>query len=210
MDKNMFFNFGSKLLSSTIQAHAVGIKRGENEANEHWKLIKGNYTGIESPITFKQAYGKKLTDILDTGWPSLLLISSRMKGILESHNLTGWKTFPLKLYDKNEVEVSGYYGFSVTGKCASINYGKSEIIEKRLVPTGPICKFYKGISIDVDKWDKSDFFAPEGSFSLFVTQKAAEILKKNKITNLRLEAVTEIEIDVDDVKQTTKQILGKN
>ena len=60
----------------------------------------------------------------------------------------------------------------------------AEIVEKRMVLQGPICKFYKGMSID--NWDGSDFFTPEGTYETFVTKKAADVLKKNKITNLKL------------------------
>lgn len=199
MEKDTFFNFGSKLVASTVQAHAVGLKTDEDGVNDRWKLIKGDYTKINFPITFKQEYGEDLTDILDTGWPSFLLISDRMKTILEKGFLTGWKTFPIKLYDKSGKEISGYYGLSITGKCAPINYANSQTIEKRLVPAGPICKFYKGIFIE--KWDKDDFFAPEGSYTLFATKKAADILKRHKISNMRLEDVCDMEIDIDDVKK---------
>ena len=52
---------------------------------------------------------------------------------MEENNPTGWKIYPIKLYDKKDNEVLGYHGLSVTGKCASIDYSKSEIIEKRYV-----------------------------------------------------------------------------
>ena len=122
-----------------------------------------------------------------------------MKKILEENNLTGWKTFPIKLYDKNGNEISGYHGFSIIGHCNPINYEKSAIIEKRKVPTGPICKFYKGMFID--KWDETDFFTPEGTYEIFITKKAADILKKNKITNVQLENLTDSEIDAHHVKK---------
>lgn len=199
MEMKDFFEFGDQLISSTIQAHAIGLKVGKNGLNDHWNLVKGNYEGIDFPVTFKQEYGKNLRDILGTGWPKLYLISDKLKAVLESNELTGWKTFPIKLYDKKGNEINGYHGFSMTGHCSRINYGKSEIIEKRLVPNGPVCKFYKGIVID--NWDGSDFFTPDETYHTFITKRAAEILKKNKITNMRkLENLTKSEIDVDDVK----------
>lgn len=196
-----FFSFGSKLVSSTVQAHAVGLKTGENGIDEHWNLVKGNYKGISFPITFKQAYGKKLTDILDTGWPCLYLISDRMKSILEENCLTGWRTFPIKLYDKKGNEISGYQGFSLTGQCGPTIYKKSTIFEKRLVPTGPICRFYKGIFID--SWDGSDFFTPKETYHTLITKKTEKVLKENKITNMRTENLAECETDVYNVKKRT-------
>ena len=60
-----FFDFSSQFLSSTIQAHSVGLKKDANGINDQWKLIKGNYKGINFPVTFKQKYGKNLTDIFE-------------------------------------------------------------------------------------------------------------------------------------------------
>jgi len=197
METKDFFDFRSRLLSSTVQAYAVGLEKDENGMNNHWNLIKGIYKGIDFPITFKQEYGKNLADILDTGWPSLYLISDRLKGVLEQNSLTGWKTFSIKLYDENGKEIPGYHGFSITGRCSPTNYNNREIIERRMVPNGPICKFYKGVSLD--NWDGSDFFTPERTYETFITKKAADLLKKNKITNLKLINLADTETDVDDI-----------
>ncbi len=197
IESKEFFDFRSRLLSSTIQAHAVELGQDENGTNNHWNLIKGIYYGIDFPVIFKQECGKNFLDILDTGWPCLYLISDKMKLLLENNHLTGWKVFPIKLYDKKDNEILGYYGFSITGHCGPTSYAKSEIIEKRLVPNGPLCKYYKGVTIN--DWDGSDFFTPEGTYETFITKKAADILTKNKISNMYLENLAEAEIDVDDV-----------
>ena len=201
MTRNIFFDFSSKLASSTFQAYATGLKKDENGVNEHWNLIKGNYKGINFPVVFKQECGERLLDILDTGWPSLYLISDRMKAVLNDNKLTGWKTFAIELYDKKGNKITGYDGFSVVGKCGPTNYEKSEIIEKRLVPTGPVCKYYKGIF--VDQWDGNDFFTPLGTYGTFVTKRAADMLKKHNISNMHLENLAESEIDVDNVQKFT-------
>ena len=63
-------------------------------------MAKGKYEGIDFPVIFKQEMGKKWTDILDIDWSNLYLISSKIKAVLEENKLTGWKTFPVKVYDK--------------------------------------------------------------------------------------------------------------
>lgn len=173
-----FFYFTSKPANSNvIQAHPThGIDK--------LKLIKGEWEGINFPITFKQVYGKHFYDILDTGCAGLFLISEKMKNVLEENQLTGWKVFPIKLFDKKDHEITGYYGLSVIGQSSATSYKKSEILEKRLVPNGPLCKFFKGVFIE--KWDGSDFFTPDGTYQTFITRKACEILKKNNITNYYL------------------------
>lgn len=194
MGNRDFFSFRSKLVMSTVQAHQV-------EGFDHLNLSKGNYEGIQLPVIFKQEYGKEFKDILDTGTASLYLISDRFKSILEQNNLTGWKTFPIKLYDKKGDEILGYSGFSIIGRCGPISYENAEIIEKRRVPNGPLVKRYKGENIDEDRWDGSDFFMPPETFQMFITKKAADILKKEKITNLEMKNTVDIEIDVDIIKE---------
>lgn len=202
MKEKEFFSFSSKLISSTFQAAPIGLKTDKNGVDDHLNLAKGRYRDIDFPVIFKQEYGKNLTDLLDTGHASLYLISDRMKTILEEKDLTGWQTFPIILYDKKGVEIRGYNGFSIIGHCAPIDYEKSEIIEKRRVPTGPICKFYKGEFIDIDKWDGKDFFSPDNSYDLIITKNAADVLKSNKITNLHLENLADKEIDVYDIRKS--------
>ena len=75
---------------------------------------------------------------------------------------------------------------------------KIEIIERRPVPEGPIWKFYKGLYIGLDQWDKTDFFYPHGSTWAVITTRVAECLKKNKITNLRMQSLADIEDSVRD------------
>lgn len=197
MEMKDFFSFGSKLLSSTLHARPIGLRPDKNGVNGHVNLIKGKYQEIEFPIVFKQDRGNILTDMLDTGHAGLYLISDRMKLVLEENHITGWKVFSIKLYDKKNNEIPGYYGFSTTGCCGPISYGKSEIIERRLVPEGPLCKCYKGLYLGLDQWDGSDVFIPDKTHGIFITQRAAEVLKKNKITNVRLENLAEIETDVN-------------
>lgn len=195
MEKKEFYRLSSKLSSSTIQVHSIGLNKVKfpNNLAAEWNLIQGSYTGIHFPVIFKQEYGKKLEDVLDTGWAGLFLISRKFKEVLEDNTLTGWKTFDVKVLDKANQEIQGFYGLSITGKCGRIDYSKSEIIEKKLVPNGPLGKYYKGLPIGLDEWDGSDFFLPESNFGTIVTSKAAEALKKNKITNIRFENLSDIE-----------------
>ena len=199
MGINDFFTLDSKLLSSTFQARPINLKRDVDNNFQEWDLIKGNYAEIDFPVIFTQDHGKKLTDILDTGWPGLFLISDRLKKILEENKLVGWKTFPIKVYDKKKNEILGYHGFSITGRCGPIDYKKAEICERQSVPTRPFYKVYKGLYVGLDKWDRSDFFIPDESIFFIVTNKAAEILQKNKVTNLVLKNLSNVEMDVRDV-----------
>lgn len=197
-----FYRLSSKLVSSTVQVHAIGLTDfSPIDPDRHYdhdqnKLIHADYSGIAFPVEFRKVSGKKLLDILDTGWANLYIISKKMKTVLEDNELTGWKTFEVNILDKSGQEIRDYYGFSIIGTCGTIDYGKSEIIEKRLIPNGPLSKYYKGLYVGLDQWDGNDFFLPKEYSCAIITNKSMEILKKNKITNVRFSNLSEIEIAV--------------
>lgn len=191
MNSADFFSFSSQLIDSNFQAEPV------DEHISGYKLIKSDYVNIKFPIIFKQEMGKNLHDVLDTSFVGFYLISNRLRSVLLDNDITGWKTFDIQLYDKNKNQIYGFYGFSITGSCGPISYRNSEIIEKRLVSNGPICKFYKGLA--VDRWDGADFFTPDGTYQTFITARTADVLKKHKITNVHLRNLAEIEKDVHSV-----------
>ena len=135
----------------------------------------------------------KLFDLLDTGYQNLYLISEKLKDLLFNNNITGWKTYPIELYDKKGKIIEGYYGFSVIGVCGKIDYSKSSVIEKSIFPGGPISKYYVGEYIGFDKWDGSDFFIPEEHHRIKCTKKVVSIISDEKITHIRFEQLSKIE-----------------
>jgi hypothetical protein len=124
----------------------------------------------------------------------VFLISDRLKTILEKHHFTGWQVYQIELYDKKGKEINGYHGFSVKGVCGPHSYNNSNIIEKRVIPNGPLCRFYKGVQIGLEEWDGSDFFKATNSREPITTKKVTEILIENKITNMELINLAEVEI----------------
>ncbi len=144
-----------------------------------YDLQQGNYEGIKFPVYFKHCLGtKKLREILETDFRSYL-ISEKVKNVLEENHLTGWKTYPIKLFYRRMVPIEGYYGFSVTGKCGAADYSKSELLcTSQMYPSGTVVKQYEGLYINLNKWDKTDFFYPEGSPLLIVTERVKDILKE--------------------------------
>jgi hypothetical protein len=193
-----FYEMGSKLSSSTLQVHSINLGR-RNNLDDEFRLIEGDFNGIKFPVIFKQASGKKIEDILDTGWPSLYLISNKMKALLEKHDFTGWKVFQVKIFDKNNNIIPGYHGLSIVGRCGPIDQRKADIIYKRLVPHGPNSAYYKGLYVGLDAWDKTDIFIPQDRYSIIVTETVFDTIKKNKLSNIRFENLAEVEISKDAI-----------
>lgn len=197
----MFFELSSKHASSTFKAHAIELDKTPDPSGkllrDHDRLIYGDYSGITFPVAFAHVQGIKMRDILDTGWVSLYLISERLKCLLEENNLTGWKTFQIKLFKKNGVEILGYYGFSIIGRAGFFNFNSSEIVHKSRTEHAPLRKYYKGLQIT--NWDHSDFFLCQGSKFIFVTSQVSDVLKKYKIDNVTLTNIFDIELPEDYV-----------
>lgn len=156
-------------------------------------LEMGSYEGITFPLEFRQKCGKRYYDILHIGCPTLFLVSDCFLEVLETNHFTGWKSYPVRLFEKNGTEVLGYNGFSVTGKAGEIDWEQCEIMQ---LP-GPIDEtvtypYRRGTPIDMSQWDGSDIFMANNYWGKFITEPVYKALKKAKITNIEFEKATEI------------------
>jgi len=194
-----FFSFIDKSFSITYQVGSTSLDLEDKpeDKSDHDDLILGNHENITFPVIFVHEYGRKLRDMIGTGWPGLYLITDHFREILRESHISGWKTFPIKIYDKRKNEINGYNGFSVTGRSGEINYSHCQAFKKRYVPEGPICTYYKGRRLDLEEWDGSDFFVPEERTGILVTKRVVSVVKKHKITNIEFNRFIESEIDDD-------------
>ena len=162
--------------------NSVGI--GEKEARPDFfddpgapivteSLCFGDYSeDITFPVSFHlvKDFELHLGHII-SGLSGLVLISEQFKKILEENGLTGWKTYPVKVYNGDE-RIEGYLGFSVTSKCGYVINEKNK--RKRIR------------SYDTSQWDGSDFFwifekkdgeILKGYRNMMVSRKAAKVIK---------------------------------
>lgn len=189
MDLNNFYLFDLEYSLSY-----VGILNKELDFNAFCKILKGDLTGIKLPITFIQTSGRKWMDILNPSSVSLYIVVDKFIELMCRNHTTGWKTYPVRILDKKGTEINGYCGLSITGKCGPVDYSKSQIIKKRLVPNGLQTKYYKGLYFDLNNWDGSDIFIPQGSLHIIITEKVKKVIQQNKITNVSLQNLAEYEI----------------
>lgn len=189
MDISTFF-----LLNSTFSQTPVCLDNAEVTWDISIELIKGNYSSIQIPLIVQQKSGTKWTDFLNPSG-QLKIVSNKFIELLESNKITGWSKFKLKIFDKNGTEAFGYSGFSVIGRCGKIDYSKSFVYENQLVPNGSICKVYKGLYFGYEQWDGSDIFMPEDSLHIIISKKVQDLIKKNKITNIKMQNLADYEVD---------------
>ena len=141
-------------------------------------LVLGEYPSwLEFPVVFHRIPGrpgKKLRDVMDMTCPPCYLISERLKNILTSNAVTGWKTYPVRVFDNKENEIPGYHGFSVTGRGGEVEYTNDDWIHST-----PQEKIY-----DIRQWDGSDIFTLDNGASIWMTERIYRLLKKEKVTAL--------------------------
>lgn len=144
------------------------------------RLILGDYNEVQLPVIYNEikggSSGKKMRDILDTRYPPLYLISDRFKNVLEECGITGWKSYPITLFDKKGNRVEGYNGFSITGRAGKI---------QKFVQFQTQCDYSadtEGYYFDIDTWDGSDLFNTEGSWHIIASERFIKVLVENKIT----------------------------
>lgn len=157
------------------------IRKEFSEAGAFYdKLIWGNYKDVQFPVIYHElkggSSGKRMRDILDTRYHALYLISGRFKSVLEKSGITGWKSYPIALFDKKGYPVDGYNGFSITGKA-----GKMQEFDQ--IPTE--CGYSAdadGYYFDIETWDGSDLFNTEGTRHIIASERFIKVLVENKIT----------------------------
>ena len=158
-------------------------------------LLHGEYENYKFPVIFlskdsEYIKNKKITDFLSTGYAgSVYAVSEKVVDVLSSNNITGWKTYPVEVYDRNENYIGGYYGFTITGRCLALKPSLAEPYVKQY-PGGPY-NTYKGHPLNLDYWDGSDIFLLQGTTFQFVSKKVKNIIKKNKLTNICFEDIAE-------------------
>jgi hypothetical protein len=116
------------------------------------------------------------TDLVGTYWAGVYLFSDSVVAILEKHDVTGWRAEPIDLSDDSTI--GPLWFLVVTGRSGPI-YGVAGA-RRRGVPV-------LGQYLDASEWDGSDIFLAANSGSILVTNNCAELLKRARLRNLRLE-----------------------
>lgn len=181
-----FYAFHSCGYMTTFAASAeefekyLDVKDGSAARIFYSNLILGDYKDIHFPVIYHElrggSSGKRMRDILDTRYPPLYLISDRFKAILEKSGITGWKSYPIVLYDKKGNQIEGYNGFSIIGRAGKMQKFDQPPLEYGYSADADGCYFH------IDTWDGSDIFNTESSWYIIVTERFIKVLIENKIT----------------------------
>lgn len=186
-----FYRFASRAYGTTFTARPdifeKALKEGRNDFDLHCHkfLFHGDYEYYRFPIIFHQYDGKYLRDFLDLGYPPVYLVSNRVIELLRENTITGWKNYPISLFDKKGNVIEGYSGFSVIGEGGKFtqfwDYGYIPESNKSYVKC-------RGI-YDISQWDGSDIFLVHNY--IVITGRVMELMKSIKVTAVEYERLSD-------------------
>lgn len=191
MANNTFFVFSSKGALKTVAVTPVlfehAIKNnlyGTNSGREiHHQLLYGDLTTGEYPehlcfpIIFHQFDGTEWKDVLELRFDGhCYLISDRFKDVLLSENISGWKSYPVQVYDKIGNKIKGYNGFTIIGRAGKIEKGCNSSTE-------PYLGQGNNSNWDSAQWDGSDLFYISPNI-VACTERVKQVLDRKRIEGL--------------------------
>ena len=189
----VLYEFYSKGYLTTVAVRPDLFKKALEEdeygynRDIHHNLTLGQYSHYSFPIIFHQYDGNRFRDVLDTRAVCTYLISDRMRDLLSSNDITGWRTYPIELYDKKDHLISGYNGFSITGRGGKFdkNYELGYFDKDR----NHFGATTRGV-YNLNNWDGSDFFIINPLW-IIVTERVMKLLKKNRIDAIEYEKLSD-------------------
>lgn len=147
----------------------------------------------DEPLKLRWAQGSRLVDISGTTSVFPLVISNRFVEFLEEHHVSGWTHFPIEIRDGMGVDVTGFFGLAVRGRCGPLQPERSQAVTRTTMSGDSMTQAWIGYFVDEPSWDGSDVFVPVGTRLVFVVQRVADLLRGAGLTNLSLEPITRIE-----------------
>lgn len=160
-------------------------------------LFRGELSKPPHLLQLHGYMGGKPMDFLWSGRTPIACVSKRVVDLMSEYQLTGWATYPVEVYDRKGSPLPDYYGFAVTGRVGERDRSRSGVIEVPVYPGSKNShKVYKGFFFDEESWDGSDFCTISGTYYQIVTQAVHDVFKRNKVNNVRLIRLTDVEIPV--------------
>ena len=193
-----FFRLSDPLANRPLRlepAEAVNSMISKSMAN---RLFRGEVEpeALSFTLQLEGYMGRQLTDFLWSGLTPLRCISDRVIELLRAHEFKGWSTFPTMVLARDHRPVTGYHGLAVVGRAGAYRPELSEpFMKPPPVPGGEEWLYYRGLYFDLNTWDSSDFFLLGDSNWCIVTARVAQAFKRDKVSNVRLTRLTEVEVN---------------
>jgi hypothetical protein len=197
----MVSTLASKAFPGFSSVYSLGERsyntfRGElssEDDDDCYRVLRAEKTP-PGPVEVRYAMGRSQpSDFIFTTSAHPKIISDRVLGILKGEGFTGWRTYPVHLYDKGGARIPGYHGLAIHGRCGPIDESKSVKLPK-IYPARVSSEWY-GLFFDPATWDGSDLFMTSSEMAfVFAVDAVKRALEKAKVTNVAFEATDQIEL----------------
>ena len=158
-----------------------------------------------TPITVGWAMGGAVpSDVIWTGLGLPLFVSSTFVDVLREARFTGWDTYDVIVIGKDGRVVPGFYGLAITGRCDSQDLSRSELMLRKY--PGGWFPVFRGCYFNEDSWDGSDLFMERPderdhrTVRRYITGRVRTALRRSRISNLRIQRLSELEVDAGAVE----------
>ena len=179
------------LLGTRHQPRALHV-RPLTDVGDPFTLLRGESRPTGVP-RFARVAGSEHTDLVGTTLPPLILVSNRLSAILERENLTGWKAVPAVVEIEDALDDHAYSLLVVTGKSGRID---DSLSQRAILPPpagGKASDGWRGLFFPPASWDRSDFFVPESTGYICISDRARTAISQARATNCRFEPLNRVQ-----------------
>lgn len=173
--------------------------RGEYRAPDNGAGVSRGETEDLATVPIHWAMGGGVpSDVIWTTSAHPLIVHGRVIDLFRANGFTGWSTYAVEVYAKDERVIPDYYGLTITGRCARQDLSRSSILLVQM-PGGWVPRFH-GHYFDPASWDGSDLFmeAPDqlGKVSMWrcVTERVWRVLRQAKVGNLLFQRLPDVSV----------------
>ncbi len=188
LDFRRFYELFDPVAKSALR---LEITRDSATTLDLWELVRQRQRPVRA-IRLHRAMGKSLADFLWCTPIQLICVSERVLDLLRSHNLTGWGTYPVEIFDRSGNSVPGYWGLSIYANAGYMDFKQSRVVTLPPPrPEGKATQAHIGFTFDQSRWDGSDIFWVGNA--IVVVERVHKLFKSNRVTNVRLTPILEVE-----------------
>jgi hypothetical protein len=185
MDLDQIYILGNAFSRGALHVEPEGDLRADD--------IFSTNRNYQQKLSFKRQSGTRAYDLVGMTCAGCHLFSKRSIDLFQANNFSGWRVEPVSLSGKDNEAISDYYALFVTGFCGRLDNSLS-IKKTRKTKSGKgSIDVWVGLYFDVESWDGSDMFTPEGTQHTFVTERVKNLIEGHKLSNIHFERITEVE-----------------
>jgi hypothetical protein len=185
-----FFRLSEDFLTDAVRV--APVKEAWDDDWDDIAIFRGDQVP-DRPVAFRRDEGRTRYDLIGTTLALPKLVSDRFVEVLEQHELTGWRAYPVDVADELGGRMEGLNGLVVTGRSGPpIEKWSDEVMIPPQTSRGQFGTRLKGVYFEPDTWDETDLFLPGSAGFVLGSASAARAIRGAGITNVTIEPLTDV------------------